>query len=193
MGEVVRRILDSTAFLKEFEKIRAIPDEAERNKQEEMLQEIFDKLIDWDNYLHEYEYKQHCQEVLSRGVKATSLDWQTVAAQWDDLFAAKMPQAVRDEIHYEQFKWHIFSYEELHALHREDAQSAFDQQKKDTAYVLFQYENRAYRLENASLLKSEDLEQGYTYTDYYIFDEQRRWTYVHTHELQCGPYFYQAK
>lgn len=191
MGEVVRRILDSTAFLKEFEKIRAIPDEAERSKQEEMLQEIFDKIIDWDNYLHEYEYKQHCQEVLSRGVKAISLDWQMVAAQWDDLFAAKMPQAVRDEIHYEQFKWHIFSYNKLSALQADQARASFNQQEKDTAYVLFQYENRAYRLENASLLKAEDLDVDSS--DVYIFDEQRRWTYVHTHELQCGPYFYQAK
>ena len=129
MGEVVRRILDSTAFLKEFEKIRAIPDEAERSKQEEMLQEIFDKIIDWDNYLHEYEYKQHCQEVLSRGVKAISLDWQMVAAQWDDLFAAKMPQAVRDEIHYEQFKWHIFSYNKLSALQADQARASFNQQE----------------------------------------------------------------
>lgn len=191
MGEVVRRILDSTAFLKEFEKIRAIPDEAERNKQEEMLQEIFDKIIDWDDYLHEYEYKQHCQDVLSRGVKAISLNWQTVAAQWDDLFAAKMPQAVRDEIHYEQFKWHIFSYNKLSALQADQARIAFNQQEKDTVYVLFQYENRAYRLENASLLKAEDLDVDSS--DVYIFDEQRRWTYVHTHELQCGPYFYQAK
>ena len=191
MGEVVRRILDSTAFLKEFEKIRAIPDEAERSKQEEMLQEIFDKIIDWDDYLHEYEYKQHCQEVLSRGVKAISLDWQTVAAQWDDLFAAKMPQAVRDEIHYEQFKWHLFSYNKLSALQADQARASFNQQEKDTAYVLFQYENRAYRLENASLLKAEDLDVDSS--DVYIFDEQRRWTYVHTHELQCGPYFYQAK
>ena len=191
MGEVVRRILDSTAFLKEFEKIRAIPDEAERSKQEEMLQEIFDKIIDWDNYLHEYEYKQHCQDVLSRGVKAISLDWQTAAAQWDDLFAAKMPQAVRDEIHYEQFKWHLFSYNKLSALQADQARAAFNQQEKDTVYVLFQYENRAYRLENASLLKTEDLDVDSS--DVYIFDEQRRWTYVHTHELQCGPYFYQAK
>ncbi len=191
MGEVVRRILDSTAFLKEFEKIRAIPDEAERSKQEEMLQEIFDKIIDWDLYVSEYEYKQHCQEVLSRGVKAISLDWQTAAAQWDDLFAAKMPQAVRDEIHYEQFKWHIFSYNKLSALQADQARASFNQQEKDTAYVLFQYENRAYRLENASLLKAEDLDVDSN--DVYIFDEQRRWTYIHTHELQCGPYFYQAK
>ena len=191
MGEVVRRILDSTAFLKEFEKIRAIPDEAERSKQEEMLQEIFDKIIDWDLYVSEYEYKQHCQEVLSRGVKAISLDWQTAAAQWDDLFAAKMPQAVRDEIHYEQFKWHLFSYNKLSALQADQARAAFNQQEKDTVYVLFQYENRAYRLENASLLKTEDLDVDSS--DVYIFDEQRRWTYVHTHELQCGPYFYQAK
>ena len=191
MGEVVRRILDSTAFLKEFEKIRAIPDEAERSKQEEMLQEIFDKIIDWDDYLHEYEYKQHCQDVLSRGVKATSLDWQTVAAQWDDLFAAKIPQAVRDEIHYEQFKWHLFSYNKLSALQADQARASFNQQEKDTAYVLFQYENRAYRLENASLLKAEDLDVDSS--DVYIFDEQRRWTYSHTHELQCGPYFYQEK
>ena len=191
MGEEVLRILDSTAFLKEFEKIRAIPDEAERSKQEEMLQEIFDKIIDWDLYISEYEYKQHCQEIIHRGITATSLDWQIVAAQWDDLFAAKIPQAVRDEIHYEQFKWHLFSYNKLSALLSDQARAAFNQQEKDTAYVLFQYENRAYRLENASLLKAEDFDVDSS--DVYIFDEQRRWTYIHTHELQCGPYFYQAK
>lgn len=191
MGEIVRRILDSTAFLKEFEKIRAISDDAERNKQEEMLQEIFDKIIDWDVYVAEYEYEQHCKEVLARGVKATPLTWQTVADKWDELFATNVPQAAREEIHYGQFKWHLFSYKKLSALQTDEARTAFNQQEKDTVYVLFQYENRAYRLENASLLKAEDFDIDSS--DVYIFDTKRHWTYIHTHEFYCGPYFYQAK
>ena len=191
MGEVARRILDIAAFERELAKIHSIPDEAERTKQEKMFQEMFDKIIDWDIYVTEYEYIQHCQEVLSRGVKATPLDWQTVADQWDELFAAAVPQIERDEIHYEQFKWHLFSYKKLSALQADEARAAFDQQEKDTVYVLFQYENRAYRLENVSLLKAEDLDMDSS--DVYLFDEKRRWTYIHTHEFYCGPYFYQAE
>lgn len=193
MGEVARRILDVTAFERELAKIHAIANEAERNKQEKMLQEIFDKIIDWDIYVSEYEYKQHCQEVLARGVKATPLDWQTVAEQWDALFAANVSQSVRNEIHYGQFKWHLFSYKKLSALQTDEARTAFDQQEKDTVYVLFQYENRAYRLENVSLLKAEDFDLAVDSSDVYLFDAERRWTYIHTHEFYCGPYFYQAE
>ncbi len=45
-------------------------------------------------------------------------------------------------------------------------------------------------MENSHLLKSSDFDMD---PDVYVFDPFNRWTYVHTHEAQCGPYFYKIK
>ena len=43
---------------------------------------------------------------------------------------------------------------------------------------------------NAKSVVSTDFDSE---QDIYIFDRNFSWTYVHTHESMCGPYFYKVK
>lgn len=50
-------------------------------------------------------------------------------------------------------------------------------------------------LENTKRLKAEDITNsinGYI-DDVYVVDTDFTWTYVHTHEEFCGPYFYKLE
>ncbi|WP_372459295.1 DUF4275 family protein [Alkalihalobacillus deserti] len=51
----------------------------------------------------------------------------------------------------------------------------------------YQQSNNAYKLNNADKIKAEDFNNE---SDVYIVDTNFNWTYVHTHEDDCGPYFY---
>ncbi|MBK5252809.1 MAG: DUF4275 family protein [Peptostreptococcaceae bacterium] len=45
-------------------------------------------------------------------------------------------------------------------------------------------------MNNAEQLKSSDFDLE---DDVYVVDAEMKWTYVHTHESQCGPYYFCKK
>lgn len=59
--------------------------------------------------------------------------------------------------------------------------------EKDDCYVLLNFERIAYRIGSANFLSPEFINQ---FDDILVFDGAFRWTYCHTHEEYCGPYFY---
>ncbi len=89
--------------------------------------------------------------------------------------------------HYSNYLWHAFSFELLPTESSETASSRFAQTEKDGCYVLLNFERIAYRIRSASHLSSEFINQ---FDDILVFDDAFRWTYCHTHEEFCGPYFY---
>ncbi|CAM3916602.1 hypothetical protein GCM10009865_54200 [Aeromicrobium ponti] len=50
-------------------------------------------------------------------------------------------------------------------------------------------------IENAKKLKAEDITNRIEeyMDDVYVVDKDFTWTYIHTHEEFCGPYFYKTK
>lgn len=110
--------------------------------------------------------------------------------KWDNTFAQNISHEIKDAIHYDQFRWHIFSYEQQACLVGEKARKAFDDVIKDEIYVMYQRSPDVYLYKNAKDLTADifDHEQ-----DIYLFDREFTWTYVHTHESMCGPYFYRVK
>ncbi|WP_235617036.1 DUF4275 family protein [Lysinibacillus mangiferihumi] len=108
---------------------------------------------------------------------------------WDKTFAKNINEQLKKEIHYEQFKWHIFSYEKQDCLKKEDAREAFDTSSKDELYVMYQGFPIVFLYTSAKEVVSKDFDSQ---LDIYIFDKNFTWTYVHTHESMCGPYFYKV-
>ncbi|WP_408605974.1 DUF4275 family protein [Anaerosporobacter mobilis] len=90
---------------------------------------------------------------------------------------------------YESYKWHIFSFEKANALSNSKARHAFNKCKKEKVFAFYQHNDETFYIENAWQLKSTDFDSD---DDIYIFDKVNKWTYVHTHESQCGPYFYRV-
>ena len=184
-------LIDFNVYLKESNKSQALSDHAEIVTRQEMLSEIMELTREYYLHVNEYDYKQFCEELLERGIRFTPVNDRTTKAKWTKLFAASVPKEKRKEVHFEQFRWHLFSFELLDALTEDDARAAFDAEPKDAVYLFWQHTKKAYLLENAHLLKAEDLDHDFIpHPDMYLFSPEGKWTYVHTHESMCGPYFY---
>lgn len=83
----------------------------------------------------------------------------------------------------------MFSFELQQCLTHEDAREAFDNSSKDELYVMYEGLPIVFLIKNANNLVSKDFDSQ---EDIYIFDKNFTWTYVHTHESMCGPYFYEV-
>lgn len=68
-----------------------------------------------------------------------------------------------------------------------EAVEAFNNIKKNECFAFYQHENKALKLTNSKNIKAEAFDNE---NDIYVVDNNMTWTYVHTHEYFCGPYFY---
>ncbi|WP_458407853.1 DUF4275 family protein [Anaerotignum sp.] len=188
------KLIHFETYFTELEKACDLSDEKEKETRLSLLRNIQNAALEWDIHMQEYEYKQFCKELTDRGIRFTPFDERTTKAKWTKLFAAPIPKEDRKLVHFEQYKWHLFSFELLPALKDDEARAAFDAQEKDTVYLFLQHTKEAYRVENAHLFKAEDFDHDFIpFPDIYIFSPEGKWTYIHTHEIMCGPYFYKLK
>lgn len=149
---------------------------------EEELENVYWSIV----FIQEdYIFKQNLRE---KGVVIEVVnEAEKIIDLWDKRFAQNISEGLKEEIYYEQFKWHIFSYEKQKCLEREVARKAFDTLSKEEFYVMYQGSPILFLYTNANEVISRDFD---TQQDIYVFDKNFTWTYVHTHESMCGPYFY---
>jgi len=124
-------------------------------------------------------------ERLTNEVKAASLK-----QRWLRTFAG---DANISGICTEPYMWHIFSFKRVGCYTEEEATKRFHAKRKKVCYLLFQHNDDAYVLKNPQAFTADDLCEHCDYMDVYVVDEFFRWTYVLTHEGDCGPYFCVAK
>ena len=188
------KIINYDIFFEEIEKACELIDENERETRLSLLNKIQNTVLEWECHLQEYNYKQFCKELAERGIRFIPVNDRTTKARWTKLFASSIPKEKRKEVHFEQYRWHLFSFELLKALSDDEARAAFDAEPKDSAYLFWQHTDKAYLVENAHLFKAEDFDHDFIpFSDFYLFSPKGKWTYIHTHESMCGPYFYKLK
>ena len=188
------KIINYDIYFEELEKACELSDEKEREIHLSLLNRIQDTVLEWEYHAQEYAYKQFCKELLERSIRFTPINARTIKAKWTKFFAASVPKEKRKEVHFEQFRWHLFSFPILDALEEDDARAAFDAEPKDSVYLFCQHTDKAYLVENAHLFKAEDFDHDFIpFKDFYLFSPEGKWTYIHTHECMCGPYFYKLK
>lgn len=107
--------------------------------------------------------------------------------RWERAFTDAISPEEKQSIYFDQFLWHVFSYEKLPCLEGKVAMRAFHKENRFVCYLFYQEREEAYMLVNAENLWAEDLRQEH---DVYVVDPQFTWTYVQTHEYYYGPYFY---
>lgn len=193
-AKTVRLSLFDEAFMEEFAQIDLIDDEEEKERRYALMGNVERALQAYYDSIREYEFSLHYKKLEQRGVVFTMMDrihTAKIKARWSRLFAHAVSSEDKQTIHYEQFRWHIFSYERVACLTGDAARRAFDECKKDKAFQFFQNDALGFCIENTSALKAEDFDYENTPTkaDTYIFDVNGKWTYVRTHEEDCGPYF----
>lgn len=175
---------------KEMEKIELISDASEKTARLQLLDSVIDRINEYNEYVSDYEYCQKKQVIISRGVAfIPQSNPRVIKSNWSKLFAASVSSDEKRAIGYENYRWHIFSFEKINAYTNTKARNAFNKCKKDMVFAFYQHKDEAFYVENAKLLKSTDFDSD---DDIYIFDVVNKWTYVHTHEAQCGPYFYRV-
>jgi hypothetical protein len=96
----------------------------------------------------------------------------------------------------DSFLWHLCSWEKVLCLEKEKAIKAFENQLKNRCTIFYQFTDEAYLVENAKTLTVKDLpyqEDHMNYSDIYVMDWDKKWTFMLTHEteLGLGPYFIQ--
>ncbi|MBQ7916805.1 MAG: DUF4275 family protein [Firmicutes bacterium] len=140
------------------------------------------------------EFGKHMDDMKSRGIVFEPIENAAgIKGRWSKLFASSLSKEEKQDIYYDQYRWHIFSFERVKCLSGEEARQAFDACQKQKVYQFFQHSRAGFCIENAHLLKAEDLDYGnlIPWSDTYLFDPEGKWTYVRTHESMCGPYFYE--
>ena len=83
------------------------------------------------------------------------------------------------------YLWHLFSYDLVPHLKGDEARKALPEGPCWQFYC-------EYPPEGAPLIRevtAEDIAALPESLDWYLVDKQFTWTYVHTHEADCGPYF----
>lgn len=184
-------LINFHTYIQESNKSQALSDKAECIARQEMLSDIMEAVREYYEHVNTYDYKQFCKELSERGIRFTPVNDSTTKAKWTKLFASSIPKEKRKKVHFQQYKWHLFSFELLNALTEDEARTAFDAQPKDAVYLFWQHTKKAYLVENAHLLKAADFDHDFIpHPDVYLFSMKDKWTYIHTHEIMCGPYFY---
>jgi len=123
------------------------------------------------------------------------LDCEQVAELKNNWLAHFAEGIKTSDIYIDEFMWNIFSYKRLSCSAGDEAAAQFLLQAKTQCYILFEHHKDAYYLENAASLTQDDLIDGIDFEskDLYVVSKRFNWTYVLTHESDCGPYYYHKK
>jgi hypothetical protein len=87
---------------------------------------------------------------------------------------------------YSRFMWHLFSFGLVQHEKGEVAEASYRTLDRGKAILYLSIEELGYELEDASGLS---LDRVNGFIDVVIADRNLSWTYAHTHEWDCGPYF----
>ena len=200
MESILFRIMNLNELHQLEEEIEQLTDENERNVRTQLVEQILEKVTDYDVHVREYAYKQSIQALLNRGIVIEPVDRDAVVSEWDNQFDSLVSVGSKQSTphYFDQFRWHLFSFELLPAIKEDDARNLFDEKTKQELYLFFDYSDQAFRIQNAHLLTAADIDalrenSPLNLSDMYFFDPAAQWTYIKPHEEYCGPYFYQVK
>ena len=148
----------------------------------------------------DYEAKFYAEGMPINRLVATMIPWEEtfpreigrIRERWLDAFAADVPEAELGQhvLAEGNYLWHIFSWNLVPCLSGDDARQALDAMDRDGAYL---FEDP--RFDNALIRPAGQVDAAFmdTQDDCYLVDKDFTWTYVHTHEEACGPYFYKVR
>lgn len=200
MESIVFRILKFEELGKLEEEIDKLGDLAEREARSKLIEDIIDKIGEYDLHIRKYEYEKYMEKLLNRGIEFIPLERTEIVSMWDDTFNCLVEEQKKSKMknYNNQFRWHLFSFELLHAKCKADAKAAFDSQNKNILYLFHDDSQEAYLIKNAHLLNAADIDVlnelcGLGQADIYLFDSEEKWTYIKTHEGELGPYYFCAK
>ncbi len=122
-------------------------------------------------------------------------DIRRVRERWLDAFAEGVSEADlgKHVLADGNYLWHLFSWKLAPCLEGEDAKKALEEAPEEDLYLFYneyppQGASRVRPVSKAEALSMRPPE-AMAGADWYLVDRDFTWTYAHTHEAQCGPYF----
>src|SRR5690625_425079 len=112
--------------------------------------------------------------------------------KWEQFFASHLSEVEKSEIYLDTFLWHLCSWKKVDCVTKADAIKKFSEEKKRKCTIFYEHANDVYLIEHASNLTVQDLPHDpfhSMYGDMYVMDWHGKWTFIMTHESDCGPYF----
>lgn len=177
-------------YKKELSKIEELDDKEEQDKLLELLDQIQNQINLYHAHVDAYSYQAYRQKLQDKGIEFQTKGAQGLKTLWNKTFAGDITPADKKLVHFNKYRWHMFSYGLVEALEGKEARHAFNECEKKQVYMFFQAGKEAYTIGNPDLLKAKYFDRD---EDIYIFDPEAKWTYVRTHEDELGPYFYRMK
>lgn len=197
---ISERILKYDEIKKVEEENKSIGNLEEETIRDKLIEDIMDKIYEYDQHVRQYELHELKKEIYSRGIKIIQVERDSVISTWDALFKTLNTEKEKKKIKFysEEFRWHLFSFNLLHAKTNEEAKNMFNTQMKRDLYVFYDDCMEAYLIKNAELLTTDDVDRyhdlcNFSQADIYLFDMEKKWVYVMTHESDLGPYFYEVE
>ena len=145
----------------------------------------------------DYEAKFHEQGLPINRLVATMVEWEDVfpnnmkkiKERWLDAFAEGAPEAElgKHVLAEHNYLWHLFSYKMVPCLEGDAARQARPQEDCYLFYCEYPPFNTP-RVRHLSAEEAAALTEDH-HPDWYLVDKDFTWTYVSTHESDCGPYF----
>ena len=199
MESIMFRIMNLKGLHQLDEEIEQISDAEEKEARTKLIEQIMEKITDYDVHVREYAYQQAVQVLIDRGIILEPVDREPIVTEWDNQFDRLVSvEAKQAATHYSnQFRWHLFSFELLPVIQGDQARTTFNGMEKKELYLFFDYTDETYRVRNAHLLTASDVEalrenSSLNLSDMYFFDPLNKWTYIKPHEDYCGPYFFKV-
>jgi hypothetical protein len=95
----------------------------------------------------------------NRGIVVEELigEGEAFRKRWEKAFTDAISPQENQSIYFEQFLWHVFSYEKQPCLEGKAAIRAFHKENRFVCYLFYQERAEAYMLVNAENLWAEDL------------------------------------
>ena len=125
-----------------------------------------------------------------------------IVKKWLQAFAADVPkEIIKNHVTAScNFLWHIFGWGKPSFLQGDEARKALDSLSPKQKCILFHNGfsvSGKNKIEDISLcaklssLQMDELQkkQVFSKEDIYLVEQDFQWTYVITHESDCGPYF----
>ncbi len=159
---------------------------------DEYLEEMLKRADAYERYIEIYDVKEALK---NKGIELEQIyNIDEIRAKWDNAFTNNITLEQKSEVYFEDFKWHVFSYELLPANKKDDADNMFLEMEKGAAYLFGQFTDECFVISNASYIGMNELELIHELlSDFYLFDTNGNWTYIRTHEPNLGPFLHQIK
>ena len=146
----------------------------------------------------DYEAKFYEQGQPINRLVATMVPWEEpfpatikgVRERWLDTFAADVSEEDlgKHVLVGGGYLWHIFSYNLVPCLEGDEARKALAELPDTECYRFY----KEYPPQDQPRIKAIEMSEVSSLPDgldWYLVDKDFTWTYVHTHEEDCGPYF----